>query len=228
MRLLASQPSLVAADRRWRSGMLATIGRALDRGLDPPQLARALQRVIEAGEVEMHCEVVRTAVRQAWADQRAGMCAACGADPGRHLVGCRSRADEADPAGEDEAEIRRLIIASLAEAQLSAAGPGSTGEGSDAPRLNIEPSTDPLWPYLDLDEALEPAAAPEVVAEWLTGQIARRLVGIDVEDVQSRRRALDRSAAWWASRMPVERRDAIDVAAAQLHCALSTPARRAS
>lgn len=88
--------------------MLATIGRALDRGLDSAHLARALQRVIDDGEVERHCEVVRAAVRQAWADQRAGMCAGCGADPGQHLVGCVVRAAEADAAGEDEAKVSAI------------------------------------------------------------------------------------------------------------------------
>ena len=226
-RLLASQPRLVAADRRWRSGMLASIGRALERGLDAAHLARALQRVVEAGEVEMHCEIVRAAVRQAWADQRAGGCAECGADPGQHLIGCPHRAAEAEAAGEDEAEIRQLIIASLDAAQLTADGARPV-EQRPLQRPAVAPRLDPLQPYLELKVPLKPDAAPEVAAEWLSSRIAGRLVDLDVEDVQGRRRALDRSVAWWACQLPAHQQQALDLAATQLHFALSSPARRAS
>lgn len=98
-RLLASQPLLAKAAPRWRSGMLASISRALARGLEPGHLARAVQRVLDEGTVQMHCEVVRAAVKQAWADQRAGMCPECGADPGQHVLGCPIRALQCNAQG---------------------------------------------------------------------------------------------------------------------------------
>jgi len=140
--LLGSQPHLYAAEPRWRAAMMKILEKACARGLEPGHLARALQRVVDDGVLDEHCAVVRFAVKQAWADQQAGMCPDCASKPGEHLIGCPVRAERIDAEQTDAAEIRRLIVASLDEARTSrpdsedgSVGPGPiTGASTDSRR----------------------------------------------------------------------------------------------
>lgn len=125
--LLADQPGLRSTEPRWRAGMLKILERACSQGLEPGHLARALQRVAEDQVLEEHCAVVRFAVKQAWADQRAGMCPQCVGEPGAHVVGCPVLAEQIDAQQTDPEQIRQLIVASLAEARTSRSDPDDHG-----------------------------------------------------------------------------------------------------
>lgn len=222
--LLTAHPQLATADPQWRAGMLATMRRALGRGLEPGHLYRALGRVLQEGEVSLHCEIVRSAVKQAWADQRAGMCADCGSDPGEHRIGCAVRGAEADNEGLGDDEIRRLIVASLERAEAS-------GFGVDAVDGAREPGdADPLLPYLDLDQVVDLGsdASPSMLATWLTNQLAGRLAEVAADDRAGRLRALDRSAAWWADQLAPAEHEVLEDAVAALRLALTSHEQQAS
>ena len=68
--------------------MTTWLTEALDRGLELGHAERAVARVVEEGELDAHCAVLRKALQQARADQLAGMCPSCGVEPEQHLPDC--------------------------------------------------------------------------------------------------------------------------------------------
>ena len=87
-KILGGHRFLASAPKHYRAAMRRRLSTALAQGLEPEHAARAVARVVEEGEIEHHCEVLRQALQQAWADHHAGMCVECGELQGRHALSC--------------------------------------------------------------------------------------------------------------------------------------------
>ena len=212
--------------------MVRRLVRAIEAGLDERHLARALARVVGYADRDAHCELVRLAVQQAWADQRCGSCPECAAGRGvdDHGFGCSARSTAHEI--EDPAAIVAAIAASLASARSSQGAVTRTvPDLTQGAAVVADPLDDPLSTLID-----HPAGDPpdwtgttdgELVA-WLTAGLARLVAPTPAED---RLRALQRAWASWRPHVPTDRRDLLDAAALQVRLRLETrltPARQAS
>lgn len=231
-RLISEHRYLVQAPPHFRAAMLRRLVRAINAGLDERHLARALARVVGHADRDAHCELVRLAVQQAWADQRSGTCPECAAGRGvdAHGYGCsaRSTAHEVD----DSTAIAAAIAASLASARSpQGAVARAVPDPSQGAAVVADPLGDPLGKLLD-----HPAGEPpdwtgtpdEELVAWLTAGLARLVAPTPAED---RLRALQRAWASWRPHVPTDRRDLLDAAALRVRLRLEThrtPARRAS
>jgi len=86
--MVARRRTLATAARHYREAMVTRLTRAMDGGLDPRFVERALTRVIEERNFDQHLAMLREALRQARADQLAGMCPSCGIGPVQHSTDC--------------------------------------------------------------------------------------------------------------------------------------------
>ena len=215
-RLLSAQPYLASAPPHFRAAMLKRMTRALRAGLDARHIARALQRVVTYAARDSHCELVRLALQQAWADQRGGTCPECAGDvndEASHSFSCSTRLAHSGLVMEDPDLIRATIAASLetvrAKRAYASAAPAS-------PR-KLTP-VDPLEPFLqqsDLDATQLDwtEASDEELLMCLTTALAR---SVAVVCPVERLGAIQRVWASWRPRVPPARRDVLDLAALRL------------
>ena len=220
-RLISEHRYLVQAQPHFRAAMMRRIVRAVSGGLDERHLARALARVVDYADRDDHCELVRLAVQQAWADQRGNTCPECAGD-GRgvdgHAFACSARAAGTARDDEDPAAIQAAIVASL-DAVRAARTPvarASIGDVSSS-GLGVEAATDPLQPFLD--ECVPPAgwdwatSSEEDLVRCLSVVLARLVAP---QPTPERVRALQRAWARTRPRVPPERWNALDLAALRL------------
>lgn len=231
-RLISEHRYLVQAPPHFRAAMVRRLVRAVEAGLDERHLARALARVVEHTDRDAHCELVRLAVQQAWADQRSGTCAECAAGRGvdDHGFGCSARSTAHEVEG--PAAIAAAIAVSLASARSSqGAVARAVPDLSQGAAVVSDPLEDPLGKLAD-----HPAGEPpdwtgtpdEELVAWLTAGLARLVAPTPAED---RLRALQRAWASWRPQVPTDRRDLLDAAALRVRLRLEThltPARQAS
>lgn len=78
---------LAAAKPYFRTAMIKRITVALDEGLEPGRVSRALSLVVEAREFDAECLLLKQALEQARIEQRVGGCADCGTQD-RHSPRC--------------------------------------------------------------------------------------------------------------------------------------------
>ena len=220
-RLIAEHRYLVQAKPRFRAAMIRRLVRAIDGGLDKRHLERALVRVVGHADRDAHCELVRLAVQQAWADQHGNTCPECAGDGhgvDGHAFVCSARPGGTSHGDEDPAAIQAAIVASLNTVR-AARPPGTTASmcNESASGLAVEAAADPLQPFLD--EGVPPAAL-----DWATSSeedlvrcfsfALARLVAL--QPTPERGRALQRAWARMRPSVPPERWDALDLAALRL------------
>lgn len=117
--LLSGHPELRSAPPHFRRAMIRMLRDAVGAGIHPGLIDRALNRVLELGAVQAHCEIVRAALREARADHLAGTCGECGhAERDGHKIGCPVRAERAG--GDTPEEISRIM--QLAMTSLESVG----------------------------------------------------------------------------------------------------------
>ena len=221
-RLLSEHRYLTSAAPHFRAAMLQRMTRALQVGLDSRHLARALQRVIDDAARDAHCELVRLAVQQAWADQRGGVCAECGGElrsPTTHTFGCTARRNSQTDPDETPAVLEAAITASLeaarsARAAIAVHSPVVAPAGSPDP-LDVFLRRRPTGTVPDWTEASDAE-----LLDWLSAALAEAVVS---QPVAFRLRALQRAWVMWRPKVPTGRRDVLDVAAAQLRRHLEQP-----
>ena len=224
-RLIGEHRYLVQAPPHFRAAMLRQLVRAVDAGLDERHLARALARVVGYADRDAHCELVRLAVQQAWADQRGGTCPECVGD-GRgnagHAFTCSARRS-AGGTTEDRSAIQAAIVGSLTEARMarSTAATAATAltspEGAGGAGNQLEPAdVDVLAPFLD-DVAPSPldwdSASSDELMSGLEVALARMVAP---RPAHNRVRALERAWVSLRPQVPPERRELLDLAALRL------------
>ena len=222
--LLADQPYLASAPPHFRAAMLRRLSRAVREGLDARHVARALGRVVGHADRDSHCELVRLAVQQAWADQRGGLCPECtadGNDPANHDFTCSMRVTSA--VVEDPEAIKAAIVASLEVARAArVAGvvlaPGSKPEAEVADPLQSFLQSEPDEGRVDWAEASDGE-----LLRWLTAAMARSVAPVPPVE---RLRAVQRVWASWRPQVPPARRDVLDLAAMRLRQLVDQPVER--
>lgn len=221
--LLADQPYLASAPPHFRAAMLRRLTRAVRGGLDVRHVARALERVVGHADRDSHCELVRLAVQQAWADQRGGLCPECtadGSDPANHDFTCSMRVTSA--VVEDPEAIKAAIVASLEAVRADRGVDVVLAPGQ--PRIEV---ADPLQSFLESAPAEERVGWAEAsdgeLLRWLTAAMARSVAPVPPVE---RLRAVQRVWASWRPQVPPARRDVLDLAAMRLRQLVEQPAER--
>ena len=225
--LLGGQPYLALAPPHFRAAMLKRLTRAVRAGLDARHVARALERVVGHADRDSHCELVRLAVQQAWADQRGGLCPECagdGSDSASHDFSCSVR--PASAVVEDPETIKAAIVASLETVRAARGAADVVLTPGSQPKVEV---VDPLKPFLESEP--EPyevrvdwaEASDDELLGWLTAAIARSVAHVPPVE---RLGAVQRVWASWRPKVPPARRDVLDLAAMRLRQLVDQPAQR--
>lgn len=107
---------LAAAKPYFRTAMIKRITVALDEGLEPGRVSRALSLVVEAREFDAECLLLKQALEQARIEQRVGGCADCGTQD-RHSPRCPQfdfTWEDEEPADETPLDDRAAVTDPLA------------------------------------------------------------------------------------------------------------------
>ena len=194
VRLIGQHQVLASAKPHFRTAMIKRLTGALERGLAPGHVDRALTLVAEDTVLHAECLILQQALQQAWIAQRVGMCGDCG-DRDRHSPSCPQFDFSWDSSATGGREPTKA--------------PTYAGLGTAA---------DPVALLLQRPVTKDPDSLRDdaETVDWLTVQLARQIV-------DARNRDATLQAVWtrWRAKLPPTQRDLLDRASEHVRYALA-------